>query len=53
MDGILTLPPYELNNFSRWLAKSTLEYFENPDVQVRFEKWKKEKDAQNNLQEVE
>ena len=45
MDGIATLPTYEMNNFSRWVVKETLAYFENPDVQVRFEKWKRERDA--------
>lgn len=50
MDGISTLPPYEKKSFARWVYQSTLAYFENPDVQARFEKWKKEKDAQSMLQ---
>lgn len=51
MDGISTLPPYEKKSFARWVARETLKYFENPDVQARFEKWKKEKDAREKLQE--
>lgn len=43
MAEISTLPTYEINSFSRWVAKATLTYFENPDVQARFEEWKKEK----------
>lgn len=46
MDGISTLPTFEMNNFSRWVVKETLAYFEKPDVQARFEKWKKEKEVQ-------
>ena len=45
MSELSTLPAFEMNNFSRWVVKQTLKYFENPDVQARFEKWKKEKDA--------
>ena len=41
--GISTLPTYEMNNFSRWVANATLAYFENPEVQARFEKWKAER----------
>ena len=51
MSELSTLPTYEMNNFSRWVVKETLAYFENPDVQVRFEKWKRERDAQTNSQE--
>lgn len=46
MASITTLPTYEKNSFSRWVANATLAYFENPDVQERFEKWKSERDAQ-------
>lgn len=46
MAGISTLPTYETNSFARWVANATLAYFENPDVQARFEKWKMERDAQ-------
>ena len=51
MADISTLPTYELNSFSRWVANATLSYFENPDVQERFKKWKQERDAQANLNE--
>ena len=51
MSELSTLPTYEMNNFSRWVVKETLAYFENPDVQARFEKWKRERDAQTNSQE--
>ena len=47
MTDISTLPTYEMNSFARWVAKATLKYFENPDVQERFEKWKKEKEGGN------
>jgi len=51
MADISTLPTYEANSFCRWVAKATLAYFENPDVQARFEKWKKEREAQKNSEE--
>lgn len=41
---VSTLPTYEMNSFSRWVVNSTLAYFENPDVQARFEKWKAERE---------
>ena len=47
MSDISTLPTYEMNSFARWVAKATLKYFENPDVQERFEQWKKEKEGGN------
>lgn len=47
MTEISTLPTYEMNSFARWVANATLAYFENPDVQARFEKWKKEKEGGN------
>lgn len=50
MSDISTLPAFEQRNFARWVYQSTLAYFENPDVQARFEKWKEEKDAQSMLQ---
>lgn len=46
MGGISTLPTFEKNNFSRWVVKATMAYFENPGVKERFEKWKKEKETQ-------
>lgn len=51
MGGISTLPKFEKNNFSRWVYQTTLAYFENPDVQERFKKWKQEKDVQEHLKE--
>ena len=50
MASVSTLPAYEMKSFSRWVVNATLAYFENPEVQARFEKWKSEKDAQTNLQ---
>ena len=47
MAEISTLPTYEMNSFSRWVANATLAYFENPDVQARFEKWKMEREGGN------
>ena len=47
MAEISTLPTYEMNSFSRWVANATLAYFENPDVQERFEKLKKEREGVN------
>lgn len=47
MAEISTLPTYEMNSFARWVANATLAYFENPDVQARFEKWKKEREGGN------
>ena len=44
MEEISTLPTYEMNSFARWVAKATLAYFENPDVQALFEEWKKAKE---------
>jgi hypothetical protein len=44
---ISTLPGWEQRYFSRWLYQATLSYFENPDVQERFNKWKAERNAQN------
>ena len=41
--GILTLPTFEANSLYRWVANATLAYFENPEVQARFEQWKKER----------
>ena len=52
MSDITTLPTYEMNSFCRWVANATLAYFENPDVQERFEKWKKERGEQSGEGEV-
>lgn len=41
---IKTLPTYETNSFARWVARTVEKYFENPDVQKRFEAWKKERE---------
>lgn len=43
MATLQTLPTYETNSFARWVAEATERYFENPDVQKRFEKWRKER----------
>lgn len=51
MAKISTLPIFELNSFSRWVANATLAYFESPDVQARFEKWKMERDTQERKEE--
>ena len=45
--GISSLPTYEMNNFSRWVANATMAYFEDADVQARFEKWKAERGNKN------
>lgn len=50
MSDISTLPAFEQRNFARWVYQSTLAYFESPDVQERFKKWKAERDAQNKSQ---
>ena len=42
METISTLPPYEARSFALWVARMTEEYFKNPDVQRRFEEWRKE-----------
>lgn len=42
-----TLPKYECDTFCKWLFKATEEYFENPEVMKRFEKWKKERRIEN------
>ena len=44
MVTVSTLPTYELNSFSRWVAAATVAYFEDPDVQRRFQEWKKERE---------
>lgn len=46
MAEISTLPTYEMNSFARWVANATLAYFENPDVQARFEEWKKKREEE-------
>ena len=46
-----TLPAYESMSFARWLAKATEEYFKDPDVQRRFEAWKKEREQEKQAQE--
>ena len=45
IDGIATLPEAEAKNFYRWVAKAAEKYFEDPEVQRRFEEWKRERDA--------
>ena len=41
--------PVDRRLFLRKLAEATEKYFENPDVKERFEKWKAEKNAQNEM----
>jgi len=43
MNELSTLPTYEAKSFMLWVAEATERYFENPDVEKRFEKWKKER----------
>lgn len=43
MNEIETLPAYELKSFLRWVARATEKYFEDPEVQRRFESWQKER----------
>ena len=47
MSELSTMPEYEIRSFSRWLAKATEAYFKDPDVQRRFEEWKKEREQKN------
>ena len=44
MSAIQTVPKREMKSFCRWVAQATEKYFENPEVQKRFEAWKKERD---------
>lgn len=43
MAEALNLPNFEMNCFAKWVANATIAYFENPEVQNRFEQWKKER----------
>lgn len=49
MADITTLPEYEADYFSRWLIKSTLKYFEDPEVKRRFEEWKKSREREGEI----
>lgn len=49
MSELSTMPTYELNRFALWVAKATEAYFQDPDVQRRFEEWKKEKERDQKL----
>ena len=49
MPTISTMPSFEMRRFARWLARATEQYFENPDVKSRFEKWKAEKEKMTNV----
>lgn len=40
-----SMPVYEMRSFSRWLIKTVTAYFDDPDVQRRFEAWKKEREC--------
>ena len=44
MYDIRDLPEFETNYFMRWVAKATKKYFEDPDVQRRFDEWMAEKE---------
>ena len=48
MASITTLPTYETKSFARWVAQATEKYFENEEVQKRFENWKNEKAKMKN-----
>lgn len=50
MSELSTLPEFESRNFARWIAKATEKYFEDPEVQKRFEKWKKEEEQKEKEQ---
>lgn len=50
MSELSTLPEFELRNFARWVAKEAIKYFEDPEVQERFEKWKKEEEQKEKEQ---
>ena len=47
MAEAMNLPKFEMNIFAKWVASATIEYFANPEVQVRFEKWKKERSVES------
>jgi len=47
MGAIQSLPTYEMNSFARWVAKATEQYFKNPEVQKRFEQWKREREEKS------
>ena len=51
MNEIETLPAYELKSFLRWVARATEKYFEDPEVQRRFEIWQKERAEKQAQQE--
>ena len=51
MSELSTMPEYEMKSFSRWLVKAVEKYFEDPDVQRRFEEWQKEEQRKNELKE--
>ena len=44
MTDVRTLPKWEAQSFASWAAKATEKYFENPDVQRRFEAWQRERE---------
>ena len=45
MSELSTMPTYELNHFTLWIAKATEAYFQDPDVKRRYEEWQKEREA--------
>lgn len=43
-----TLPAFKAKSFYRWVARTVDKYFENPEVQRRYEIWKAERDKEEN-----
>lgn len=41
MNVMETLPAYETWSYSKWIAEATEAYFKDPNVQRRFEEWRK------------
>lgn len=46
MSELSTMPTYELDHFALWVAKATEAYFKSPDVQRRFEEWKRQREEE-------
>lgn len=42
MSELSTMSVYEARRFASWVAKAAEAYFKDPEVQRRFEEWKKE-----------
>lgn len=41
---VRTLPEWEFNSLARWIGRACEKYFEDPEVQKRFEEWKKQRE---------